>query len=87
MLQTVALKTVSFRALTSKIDRIDLLADVQQRDRTFVLNEAIDQYLELHDRQRMLIEQGLADARAGRLLPQLAVEKQLAARRKRRSPR
>ena len=83
----MALKTVSFRALTSKIDRIDLLADVQQRDRTFVLNEAIDQYLELHDRQRMLIEQGLADAKAGRLVPQQAVEKQLAARRKRRSSR
>jgi len=81
----MALKTVSFRALTSKIDRIDLLADAQERDRTFLLNEAIDQYLELHDHHTALIEQGLADAKAGRLVSQQAVEKQLAARRKRRS--
>jgi predicted transcriptional regulator len=80
----MSLKTVSFRAPSTKIDRIDSLAGTQQRDRTFILNEAIDNYLDLHDYHRSLIEQGLGDVGAGRLVSHDKVERQLSAQRKAR---
>jgi predicted transcriptional regulator len=83
----MTLKTVSFRALSAKIDRIDSLAGTQQRDRTFILNEAIDNYLDLHDYHRSLIEQGLDDAAAGRVVSHERVERQLSAQRKARKSR
>jgi predicted transcriptional regulator len=80
----MTLKTVSFRALSAKIDQIDSLAGTQQRDRTFILNEAIDNYLDLHDYHHSLIEQGLGDAAAGRVVSHEKVERQLSAQRKAR---
>jgi RHH-type transcriptional regulator, rel operon repressor / antitoxin RelB len=64
---TVEMKPVSFRTPSTKLEKIDEIADAQQRDRSFVLNEAIDQYLDLQDYHRGLIEQGLRDAEAGRV--------------------
>lgn len=83
----MSLKTVSFRAISTKIDRIDSLATAQQRDRTFVLNEAIDNYLDLHDYHRSLIERGLNDAASGKVVTHEAVGRQLSAQRKARKAR
>ncbi len=60
-------QTVTFRTQSEKVKDLDSLAAAQQRDRTFVLNEAIDCYLSLQKHHRQLIEDGLADEQAGRL--------------------
>ncbi len=41
------LRTVTFRVPEEKLLALDFVAEVQQRDRTFVLNEAVAQYLSL----------------------------------------
>jgi predicted transcriptional regulator len=44
-------KTVTFRAPGDKIKALDSLAALQQRDRSFVLNEAVDQHVSHADAQ------------------------------------
>ncbi|TCD47986.1 ribbon-helix-helix protein, CopG family [Chlorobium sp. N1] len=56
--------------LSLKIDadtkqRIELLASATQRTKTFVIEEAINQYLSLNEWQIESIQRGLADSRAG----------------------
>ncbi len=58
-------KTVTFRAPGDKIKALDALAAVQQRDRSFVLNEAVDQYLSLNDYHTALIQEGIRQDDAG----------------------
>jgi predicted transcriptional regulator len=61
------MKTVSFRTNPDTLKELDDLAAAQQRDRTFVINEALQHYLSLQRYHRAQIEAGLADAQAGRL--------------------
>ena len=56
--------TVSFRIGESKKNRIDLLASLQDRDRSYIINEALDTYLDLMDWQREHIEEGAKQADA-----------------------
>ncbi len=58
-------KTVTFRASGDKIKALDALAELQQRDRSFVLNEAVDQYLSLNEYQITLIREGIRQDNAG----------------------
>jgi predicted transcriptional regulator len=53
------LKTITFRLPAEKLQALDSVADVQQRDRSFVINEAVTQYLSLHEYHRALIEEGI----------------------------
>jgi predicted transcriptional regulator len=53
------LKTITFRLPEEKLRALDSVADVQQRDRSFVINEAVTQYLSLHEYHRALIEEGI----------------------------
>jgi predicted transcriptional regulator len=53
------LKTITFRLPEEKLQALDSVADVQQRDRSFVINEAVTQYLSLHEYHRALIEEGI----------------------------
>lgn len=62
-------KTVTFRAPGDKIKALDALAALQQRDRSFLLNEAVDQYLSLNDYHIALIQEGIRQADAGQLVP------------------
>lgn len=57
---------VSFRIEQSKIRQLDQIAKALDRDRSYVLNEAVDNYLDLHRWQLEQIEAGIADAEAGR---------------------
>jgi predicted transcriptional regulator len=61
----MALKTVTFRAPEEKISTLDAVAELQQRDRTFILNEAVDQYLSLYEYHRELIQERLREDDAG----------------------
>jgi predicted transcriptional regulator len=53
------LKTITFRIPEEKLQELDTVAEVQQRDRSFVINEAVTQYLSLHEYHRALIEEGI----------------------------
>ncbi|MEK7201219.1 MAG: CopG family transcriptional regulator [Patescibacteria group bacterium] len=57
--------TVSFRLPKQKRVELDRVAAEAVRDRSFVLNEAIDAYLEVKRWQIAHIEAGLKEARAG----------------------
>jgi predicted transcriptional regulator len=59
------LKRITFRLPEEKQQALDSVADVQQRDRSFVINEAVTQYLSLHDYHRALIEEGIRQDDAG----------------------
>jgi predicted transcriptional regulator len=61
-------KTISFRMDAGKVDALDEIAVSTQRDRTFLLNEAIDAWLDLNAYHRQLVEDGMQDAREGRVV-------------------
>lgn len=52
---------------TSKVAEIDALAAVMDRSRNYIVNQAIEQYLEAHSWQIERIGEGLAAAREGRV--------------------
>ncbi|HMD84143.1 MAG TPA: CopG family transcriptional regulator [Terriglobia bacterium] len=58
-------KTISFRLEREKVAALDKLAKAQTRDRTFLLNEAVDAYLEVQRWQIEHIREGLRQADAG----------------------
>jgi RHH-type transcriptional regulator, rel operon repressor / antitoxin RelB len=58
-------ETISFRLDAKKRKALDALAQAQDRDRTYVLNEAIDAYLDVHQWQIEHINEGIRQADAG----------------------
>ena len=61
-------KTISFRADAEKIDALDSLAAAQDRPRSYVINEAIANYIELRAYQDALVRKGLEEMRNGRIV-------------------
>ena len=61
-------KTISFRADAEKIEALDSLAAAQDRPRSYVINEAINNYIELHAYQDALVRKGLEDMRKGHVV-------------------
>ena len=59
-------KTISFRLETEKKDAIDAIAAALDRDRSYVLKEAIDAYLDVHRWQIEHIRKGIRQANAGK---------------------
>jgi RHH-type transcriptional regulator, rel operon repressor / antitoxin RelB len=68
-------ETISFRLDAKKRKALDALAQAQDRDRTYVLNEAIDAYLDVHQWQIEHINEGIRQADAG----EFATEAEVAA--------
>jgi len=60
-------QTISFRLESSKVAALDELAGSMDRDRTYLLNEAVQAYLDLQEWQLNEIRAGIADADAGRV--------------------
>ena len=60
---------ITVRTAKEIVDRIDALATASDRSRNYIVNQALRQYLETHDWQAERIEEGIADARAGRVRP------------------
>ncbi|MBD1930341.1 MULTISPECIES: CopG family ribbon-helix-helix protein [Cyanophyceae] len=58
-------ETITFRLDTEKKIALDEIASGIERDRSFVLNQAIDAYLEVHSWQLDHIKEGLRQADAG----------------------
>jgi len=61
-------QTLTFRANRKKVRALDRLAQALDRDRSYLLNEAVDQYLSVHEYHLRQIKEGLAQARAGKLI-------------------
>jgi predicted transcriptional regulator len=59
-------KTISFRTDADKIHALDSLAAAQDRPRSYLINEAIGNYIELHAYQDALVRSGLEQMRQGR---------------------
>ena len=72
-----AAKTVSFRADAAKIDELDSLAAAQDRPRSYLINEAITNYIDIHAYQDALVRKGLDEMREGRVVSHAEVVKRL----------
>ncbi len=70
-------KTISFRADAETIDELDELAATHDRTRSYLINQAISNYLELHAYQDALVRKGLAEMRQGRVVSHEEVVKRL----------
>ena len=70
-------KTISFRADAEKIDTLDSLAAAQDRSRSYLINEAITNYIELHAYQDALVRKGLEEMRKRRVVSHEEVVKRL----------
>lgn len=77
-------KTVSFRTNSKKVEALDALASVYDRDRSYLLNEAVDNYLDLQQYHIELIEKGIRQADAGELVDHSDVEKMVAKLRRKK---
>jgi predicted transcriptional regulator len=77
-------KTVSFRTDSKKVEALDALASVSDRNRSYLLNEAVDNYLDLQQYHIELIEKGIRQADAGELVEHSDVEKMIAKLRRKK---
>jgi predicted transcriptional regulator len=61
-------QTVSFRLESQKVAALDSLAAAMDRDRTYLLGEAVKTYLETQQWHLDEIEAGIAEADAGHVI-------------------
>ena len=66
--------TVSFRIPAAKVEALGRLASLQDRDRSYLLNEAVEQYLALNDFHTEHIREGLRQAEQGPLVSDEAAQ-------------
>jgi len=74
---STARKTISFRADAEKTDTLDPVAAAQDRPRSYLINEAITSYIELHASQDALVRKRLEEMRKGRVVSHEEVVKRL----------
>ncbi len=67
--------TITFRMEDVKTRALDSIASSVDRDRSYIINEAIDTYLDIHRWQVEHIREGLRQAQTG----QFASEREVAA--------
>lgn len=77
-------QTVSFRLESDKVSELDALADSLDRDRTYLLSEAVRAYLETQRWHLAQIQAGFADADAGRVVAHKKVKAMAAMWRRRK---
>ena len=75
---------LSFRTEESKRKNLDKVAHSLDRNRNWVINAAIDNFLELHTWQMREIAAGIAESDSGKGIPLAEIEKRFAAKRKKR---
>ena len=67
-------ETISFRLDAEKKNAIDKIAESMERDRTYVLDQAISAYIDLQKWQIEHIEEGVKRAKAGEIATDDQVE-------------
>jgi RHH-type transcriptional regulator, rel operon repressor / antitoxin RelB len=70
-------RTISFRLDERKLKALDELADDADRDRSYLLNEAVDNYLELQVYHLSLVREGLKAMAEGRTITADAVRRRI----------
>ena len=76
-------QTLSFRIDSDKASALDALAAALERDRSYLLNEAVTAYLDVHQWHIEQIKAGVRQADAGKLVDHAEVRKTMAGRRRR----
>lgn len=61
-------KTISFRIDSAKVAELDAIAKTMDRDRSYLLNQAVESYLSEQQRFAAMVHEGQEDLRAGRSL-------------------
>jgi len=61
-------RIVTFRIAPEKVAELDTLAKAMDRDRSYLLNEAVESYLGEQRRFTALVEEGLEAARKGEMI-------------------
>ena len=61
-------RIISFRIAPEKVAQLDLIAKAMDRDRSYLLNEAVESYLSEQRRFRAMVEEGLEASRKGELI-------------------
>ena len=67
MAQRATTEPITIR--TAKVTEIDALAQAMDRSRNYIVNQAIEQYLEANAWQMERITTGIAAAREGKVVP------------------
>lgn len=67
--------TISFRTEKDRISELDAIAEVQERNRSYIINAAIDNYLELYEWQIAHIKKGIEAADRGEFVSVEDIEK------------
>ena len=70
-------RTISFRIDPEKVAALDLIAKAMDRDRSYLLNEAVETYLSEQRRFAAMVEEGREDLRNGRSLSHEEVERMM----------
>lgn len=78
MPQRAASEPITIR--TAKVTEIDALASAMDRSRNYIVNQAIEQYLEVNAWQMERITSGITAAREGRVVPATKVFDGIAAK-------
>jgi RHH-type transcriptional regulator, rel operon repressor / antitoxin RelB len=68
-------QTISFRLESDKVDALDVLAKALDRDRTYLLNEAVSAYLDVQQWQLEHLTASIKQADAGRLTDHADIKK------------
>jgi len=68
-------RTISFRIAADKVAALDSIAKAMDRDRSYLLNEAVASYLSEQQRFAAMVEEGQEDIRAGRTFTHEEVER------------
>jgi predicted transcriptional regulator len=76
-------QTISFRMDEDKVEALEALSEALDRDRTYLLNEAVSAYLEVQRWHMEQIERGIRQADAGKLVDHDKVKKMVAGWRRR----
>jgi predicted transcriptional regulator len=61
-------RTISFRIAPEKVAQLDQIAKAMDRDRSYLLNEAVESYLSEQRRFAAMVEEGLEASRKGELI-------------------
>ncbi|HEY2393751.1 MAG TPA: ribbon-helix-helix protein, CopG family [Candidatus Angelobacter sp.] len=76
--------TISFRLDSEKVSALDVLAKALDRDRTYLLNEAVAAYLDTQDWQIEHLRKSAKQADAGQFIEHQEIKKMAAGWRRRK---
>jgi predicted transcriptional regulator len=71
-------RIISFRIAPEKVAQLDSIAKAMDRDRSYLLNEAVETYLSEQQRFAAMVEEGREDFRKGRTFSEEEVERKVA---------